>query len=517
MKSLRFIKSPGLWLILFLAAIAVMAYLRSIHHICVGDELRYFYCFDLKPGENYFNFSNLKLVDDFKDVWDSQINHYLRVNGRSLVHTSEQIFSGIIGVKWFYPINVAILLLTMWLFISFTTPRNLRTRPASILITVFLFLYLFPAPARLWYSINLASNYLWPACAFLGVGLCFRRMCCGWQPGILASIAIALLSFFLGWSNEAFSFPYSGALAIYLIANFRHIKRRYWIVALPLWGGACMMLCSPGNWQRAGNEVEHISTLATVLFQLKLIWILLATAAIAAIVRPWKTWHFIKSNYVVITSLALALCMGVIAHTAPRAFTAVELFSAILLMRAIVPVPSFHGKLASILCVCAATAIIAHQTVVTIHHHAQYVAIKQTVKAYETSTTGIVPYNPPPVPPLIKPFVYTQVPASEGADYEWRLLGLSRNKSKKTFTPLTPRTLTALSSLSPDSGYTFIEGGVFSRMDSKPPSKVKVMLDNGTEATLTRRVFRHGPHKYAMLIPPEGRKIIAFTLHPSVK
>ena len=81
------LRQESTWIIILLLLIGGLFYSRSACHVVIGDELRYFYTFDLQPGENYFNCNKMRSIHGFGDIVDSQVNHYQTVNGRTLVHT----------------------------------------------------------------------------------------------------------------------------------------------------------------------------------------------------------------------------------------------------------------------------------------------------------------------------------------------------------------------------------------------------------------------------------------------
>lgn len=506
MQKRKFLGSPALWTAVWLILVSGMVYFRSVHHVCVGDELRYFYQFHLSPGENYFNFSNLRLVESMGDVWDSQVNHYLTVNGRSLVHGIEQIFAGVIPMRVFYVLNVFVFALALLLLARAGCGDRKWRHPAWMVASVVIFLYLFPVPARLCTSVNLSLNYLWPSCALLGVYCIWRRMKDGWRPSWPVLSLIVLLSFFLGWSNEAFSFPFSAALGIYYIMNIRQFRGRVLAVTIPLWTGAVIMACSPGNWLRAGDSTALVASYFDILLQLKMLWLTLAAIAVAAIVRRRSLTELLRSDYTFPVALLFALAMGVLAHTAVRAFTAIELFSAIILLSLasrILPAP---GRKSLVAAAALGTVILIHQAAVSAEHYRQYISIREAVRAYRESPTGTVRYDYRPPHTLLAPFVYSQIPASEGADYEWRLLGISKCGSKKPFTALAPEVFDSLDVMTGNTFHAIGRSRVGIHLKGSP-RRYDVVLDNGTEVSLPRRLFSHNGRTFRMIIPPEGRTI----------
>lgn len=524
MKLPDVLRKESLWAMLIVIAASLMVFSRSINHVLIGDELRYCYKFELKPGENYFNFNNLKRVESISDVVKSQTNHYNCVNGRIPVHFIEQTVSAYNAFKPFYVANVIILATAMLLFLRVTlTPRR-RDLVAPAIVTAICFLYLFPSPARLWTSINLSLNYLWPLTATLGVLVLLSEADKGrLRHSHLINIGMAALGLFTGWSNEAFSFPLAGATSLYYLLNIKRFNAQVRWLVIPLWIGAIIMLTSPGNWLRASQASTLVSSYVEVLLQLKLLWIAVAALLVSTIVRPHAVIAFLKANYTTVTMLCLALLIGIIAHTATRAFTAIELFAAILLMRAASPLFAPTRRSSAIICALVFMAIAVHQSLAFAEHRRHYLAINQALADYSASSTGTVKYNYTPSPAWLAPWAYSQVPTANGADYEWRLLGISRCGTRKRFTALSATQYAAVDSLQlPDKGsaiYPFskIDGAVFAPADAVSATKYKVTASDGRSATAPRRLFMTpGGKRVATIIPP-GENFEIVSIKPITK
>lgn len=513
------LRQESTWIIILLLLIGGLFYSRSACHVVIGDELRYFYTFDLQPGENYFNFNKMRSIHGFGDIVDSQVNHYQTVNGRTFVHTIEQIFSSIIGVRWYYVLNTFIFLVTLLLFIRVAFPRSSENSPWAWLAVVAAFLYMFPSPGRLWLSINLSLNYLWPAAATLGAMILWQKASMeAWRPTKRwQSLLTILLCFFLGWSNEAFSLPLSGGLFIYQMQNYKKAK---WTgisacILYPLWAGAIMLLLSPGNWLRADGGMDTLGSFWTVISEMRLLWIAVIAGCTAAIARPRMLAAFIRENRITATALALAICMGILAHTAARAFTAIELFSAILIARAAAPALRPMTRRGWTIWGTIAVLLVTHQTLITVEHYRQYDSIRQTVIDFEKSPSGTVRYRFHEPPWWAAPFVYWQIPTTEGADYEWRLLGIVRSNGRKPFTALEESIYDHIEDIPGSIGTgdlaPFIKTGRNSYLadaSSLESNRFEITTSDSMKTTVYRRLFlTPGGRKIAFIIPPAGKAI----------
>ncbi len=524
MKLPDALRKESLWASIVVIAAALLVFSRTINHLLIGDELRYCYKFDLKPGDNYFNFNDLEPVESISDVVESQINHYFCVNGRIPVHFIEQTVSAYNAYKPFYVVNVVMLAVAMLLFMRVALPRRRRELLVPALVTAICFLYMFPTPARLWTSINLSLNYLWPLTATLGVLALLSEADSGrLRHSTAINIGLAVLGLLTGWSNEAFSFPLSGALGIYYLLNIKKFTAQVRWLVIPLWIGAIIMLASPGNWIRAAQASTLVSSYIDVLLQLKLLWLAIAALIAGMALKRRPTLAFIKANYVFVTMLCLALCIGVVAHTAVRAFTAIELFAGVLLMRAAAPLFVPAGRKTAIACALIFALLAVHQGLAAMEHRRHYEAIKQAVEDYATSPTGTVRYDYSPSPAWLAPWAYAQVPTANGADYEWRLLGISRCGTRKRFTALSAAQYSAIDSLNipaeKDEIYPFtkIDGAVFAPADAITATKYRITSADGRSAIAARRLFTTPGGRVAATIIPPGENFEITSIKPITK
>ena len=279
----------------------------------VGDELRYFYTFNDVAGGDYFNFAKVHPIDGWGDIFSSLYAHYMNVNGRIPVHFLEMVFSGIIGLKWFYPLNVAVFLLTVLLTVGYFKKAGYGKHTVLILSALLL---LFPEPSRLWVSVNLSLNYLWPACMAIGMLCCLQTKRWKWW--------MAILAFFFGWSNEAFSLSFAAGLTVsWLSDSYRNGRIRLefrslqFKMLMALAAGCLFLILSPGNWHRASAGATHAAGYFTVLSELIILWVLLGVGIVGIIRSPRGVWHFIKNQKLLIAALVTSLLFGIVAHRSP--------------------------------------------------------------------------------------------------------------------------------------------------------------------------------------------------------
>ena len=228
LKSL--LKSQITWIVLLLILTGVFFYIRSVNRNLISDEVTYFYVFNEDGVLN--STADFKEIETCADIYDSQINHYNTVNGRALVHTVEQFFSGIIGIDVFYVLNVLVFIFTILVFIKIVY-RNIYAYSYWIFAIV-AFMYLFPEQEHLWISINFSLNYLWPMCLTLLVLYYWERLKS--DVGELKIIALMpLLGFIAGWSHEAFSVSLSASTFLYYCFNYKKMTTRISMLLIQLW------------------------------------------------------------------------------------------------------------------------------------------------------------------------------------------------------------------------------------------------------------------------------------------
>lgn len=441
MKKMRIRKETIAPLLLF-AAVLVMFWIRSTAHIPAGDEMRYYYTFEMKDGEtNYFNFREMHPIEHPWQVIPSMANHYMHANGRVVVHTLEQFLSFGKWMEVFYVVNTGMFLLMLWLFIRLAVPVTQRQNPWVWLTTLFIFLYLFPTPGRLWVSVNLALNYLWPSILTLCVLIMWRSKrehCPEWKRLAIMS----LISLLAGACNEAFSIPLCGALCILLIFRWRKTpKYKLWLL-IPLSLGCVFLLASPGNWNRVSAATNIFSSYWEVLSQLWVVWILLVTLFGFMIYRREEMTRVIRRHMPSALALFFSLLFGVMAHTASRAFTAIELFSAVLLMNLIVKYLPAPSRILSF--TILATFIVVHQVFITAEHVKQYRSIVAVTEQFKSQPNFALEYQYQAPPRWLEPYVYYQVPVTQGAYYEWNILGHHYSQGKRMLNAVDSQTLRAI-------------------------------------------------------------------------
>lgn len=410
-----------------IAAIAVAVCIRMYAHYPAGDELRYLYCFDNAQGRDYFAFATMRPVEDWGDIIHSMGVHYMGVNGRVLIHSFEMAISSLAGPEWFYPLNMAVLVLAV-IGCGRLCGRRLRRNALWWVVVVTLWLHAFPEPGRLWLSINLAPNYLWPSLGTMALLWSIYGHRSAWLQCTLA--------FLVGASNEGFAFPLCGAL--WCIALWGGEDRRPPLATMIALSMGCLVLAwAPGNWQRmAANDASGggLLTGLEMLGRLPALWFFAIMAVFTAVRNGIRgLWHTLGTMPVVSLALALAILMSIAVHTGQRSLTPVALFAVMAGLRLLEPIIPTHDTRGTRLAAIVLLAVVtAHQAWVTVEHVRRYEQIGNVIEYAREAQRGKAPaptknirihYNWTEPPRLLRRYVYDQPPTRFATEYQWRLQG----------------------------------------------------------------------------------------------
>ena len=276
-------------------------------------------------------------------------------------------------------------------------------------------MYLFPYPSKLWYSINLAPNYLMPLSMTL---LLFYQ----WDKLKIKDEKVSriilwsapIVGLLAGWSNEAFAIPVAGALFICYIFNIKRVSCKVLMLVIPQWIGTIMMILSPGNITRfvnssgdsGSNLLKVIEKAGENLLQLKLLWVLILVIVIYLIFDRSKIIETIKKNGIICISLIIGLIFGLIANTAVHSFTAIEFFAVILLCSIIAPLIS-KIRYSRLIAIIFTLLFCIHQTMIVDAENKQVKMQRALIDEFVKNKGGAVMYDNSYLTPLVEPFVTT--------------------------------------------------------------------------------------------------------------
>lgn len=431
-------------ILLILLFTGIFTYLRSHYREPIQDELLYRYVLKTDVYGGYWNGNGLQEeISSFGDIVDSQIDHYYHANGRSLVHTVEQLFTGIIGIEVYYVLGAFMMIALVWLIVRFCFAARQRENPLWWLLTVVGLMYLMPYAHRIWYSINYSCNYLIPACLMVAVFLMFRivnaRSLSKKEAGM-----IIIVSFLFGWSHEGYSLPVSGGVFFYYLFHFDRFRKQGWILAVPLFVGAFIMFAAPANWARL-DITQHDASMAMRIGEsmrniiwIPMTWVLVMTLLVSRFIIKINWGEYVHDH----SMLFMSICFGIGFMCYIKAW--LYAYTPVMLMFLLVTLELTglmfrkisHPKKSRTVCCGLMALFVISQTSIANACRIQAEYQQGMVERFIISEDGAVLNDPPEPNWYDKPFV-TIWPLVDGSISE-RMLSIVYSKYEKTFIYLDP-------------------------------------------------------------------------------
>jgi len=415
-KSTEIFRNPLLYIGILLVTTGIFVFQRSYFRVPNFDEVVYGFVLNAKEYGGYYHGCLTTKLTEFSEVISSQINHYFFQNGRSLVHAVEQIFTGIIGVGWYNLFNTLLFISLVILMMRLGAPKGHRNNILLWTILTIILMYLFPCPESLWYSINLAPNYLMPGVLMIAVLLAFRYVSKQETLSNPAKAAIILLCFVFGWSHEAYSLPVIAATLISYFSDRQKFENRGgWIILIPVMIGAAIMVSAPGYWSRLGyykagygnNLSNYFIIIAEMLYSIYPFWIMIVIIAVAKLCHKIRIKEFLQENRLIVLSMIFAYALCIALHTPIRGYTSAELLSTCLIIKILTRFNIFSRNSVSGICIAGILFLVftAHQILVVRDVHTNYLIQQRLIDDYKRSDDGIVGYQCPDFSPLTNKFV----------------------------------------------------------------------------------------------------------------
>lgn len=395
-----------------LCFVAVVFFIRCYAHEASGDELIYEYVWeeddptDLWSPKHRFE----RKIASFSDILQTQIKHYKVVNGRSLVHTAEQAFTGHPIV--FSSMNTVMFLLLVALVVLYVTKKRGRAIYSLWFVVTAVLLYLFPYQESLWTSVNYGLNYLWPAVLSILVLIVWDSIESGTMQRRFAWLVVPLALVF-GWTHEAFVVPVAGGVFLYYCFNFNRYRGQALLLTIPMWISSAVMVFSPGNISRffgkgngGGGLFIKLTNGFDNLLHLKVIWLLLLAILVIAIIgRRRELRDFFARNVRLVWVFGVGFAFSMIANTAPYSHSFVELSAMLILLRLLCDYEVFSKKAIQVSALIALCLFIPHQVVLAKDTVTNYKAQHSMVEEYLESPDGIVRAYYPDISPTSEPFI----------------------------------------------------------------------------------------------------------------
>lgn len=256
-----------------LAAVAVIIFLFSLNAVWLGDDICY--RFVVSDGNWILDIDHPQPVENIRDLFASQIEHYFCCNGRFLAHTLVQLFCGLLGHVWFAVFNAAAWILFLLAILrsggAAVAPRQLLT---ALVMLVLSFTSLMSPTVQI--------GYIWMGAlvlTFINVFLSRRRYKRWMLPLLFLFGALA------GNSQDAYCVGVGAALIVYWFVNIRRFTVAQWIMIAGFGAGSLLLCLSPATLSRAS---EYGGTFAESLL---IATLSLRAFYILAIVVLWRRFH----------------------------------------------------------------------------------------------------------------------------------------------------------------------------------------------------------------------------------
>lgn len=302
------------------------------------DDFQYLFIYPNQFGTpTDFSREDAVEIKSLSDVLLSQWNHYWYWNGRTIVHTIVQIFDALLG-KFYYDLLLTCSL-SIFIISYFKVVYNRHCIDWNkILFILFLFFVCFPSHTDLYFGIAFSCNYvIAPAMVYTFIWAIKNN-----YNSLFAKIILSLGAFVSGWSHEILSIPIGIILFLYLFNNYRRIPiyKKISIVCFLL--GMSILIAAPSNYMRLFNYrmVDEYAGTGFIKTRLRffefvsVLYLFLLALLYSKHLRKINVLCFLKKNLYLVLALCISiLLMLIVGSFSPRDAFAVNLFSAMLLLR----------------------------------------------------------------------------------------------------------------------------------------------------------------------------------------
>lgn len=319
----RGIKPTGIKVLcgIFMLAVFVVMYLLNRFTPMSCDDWHY-----------VFKFGTLEPINSLGDIVVSQWHHYLRFNGRLVVHALVQLFDGLLGKELFNVFNALMFVLFLWVISrQVTSGVNDRYKVMSVAFALLFFVLAGFKDVFLWLSGSV--NYLWAGTALLVFHHALERE----SLPRWSLIPWTLFSLACGWSNEAFVVGLSVAYFVYYVILHRDrlAGHRRWMLAA-FFVGVALLVFAPGSLNKAAATGRPASILVSLFYMrhVRLTLLLALVVALMAMTRRLKVADWLKRDQVLLIALAVETAfLMMIGLDAEHSRFGVEMFALLLLLR----------------------------------------------------------------------------------------------------------------------------------------------------------------------------------------
>lgn len=306
---------------IFLLAVFVVMYLLNRFSPMSCDDWHY-----------VFIFGTLEPINSLSDIVVSQWHHYLRFNGRLVVHTIVQLFDGLLGKQVFNVFNALMFILFLWGFARLaTSDRRNHYKVMSVAFALLFFVLAGFKDVFLWLSGSV--NYLWAGTALLFFHhILERETVPRWSI-----VPLVLFSLACGWSNEAFVVGLSAAYFLYYVILHRDrlTGHRLWML-IAFFIGVALLVFAPGSLNKATTTGTPPSILVSLFYMrhIRLLPLLVVVVAVMALTHRLRLREWLMREQVLLIAILIeSAFLMMIGLDAVHSRFGIEMFALVLLLR----------------------------------------------------------------------------------------------------------------------------------------------------------------------------------------
>jgi hypothetical protein len=206
-------------------------------------------------------------VLNFKDVLESQYNHYFITNGRVLLNGLAQLFLIPDSKIYFNIANSVFFGVFQLLLLEQFGKGFLKYTAHHFLILILSLWFLIPGPNHTFLWLNGSINYLWGIVLVLLFLRLFKKVHFENKFHKIIYIPILFLfAFISGFTHEVFTVGLSGALFINFVINYKKYSVYSTTLILGIFLGTFFMVIAPGNLVRlSGSNMDNLSGFIMVM------------------------------------------------------------------------------------------------------------------------------------------------------------------------------------------------------------------------------------------------------------
>lgn len=323
----------------FLFAI-VTFWILGQYSISLGDDLGYMF------ADSALHKGDGPMIENVRDCFTTQANHYVTTNGRFLIHTATHYFTAIKGMKFFNVANAIMFGLLLLIVVRFIVPQRSARSGYVYLLTLFLLWTCVPAPGTVMLSlVAFAINYMWAAVVYLAFLLMLKKSTTipasemhRWRYYIFGSIGAIIV----GSLQESYTLPISVALFIMAMFNLKKINALSITMIVSFFVGSAICVFAPGNWchaaQGGGFTIESIMRKSEALLEgvsASAIVLLLILLVVMLLIKRKRAVSIIRDNAFYLIAIVVSLLLAVFTFTSVRQLFCPSIFSIIVLGRVI--------------------------------------------------------------------------------------------------------------------------------------------------------------------------------------